>query len=98
MSPTRGTSGGTNRRYRGTLTQGEHHRDDAREQRDDHGLGELGAEELQATGADRAADGEFPLPPLRADQEEVAHVGAGDEQHDGHRSEQDPDRAGHLAH
>ena len=33
-----------------------------------------------------------------ADQEEVAHVGAGDEQHERHRPEQDPDRPRHPAH
>ena len=82
----------------GDADPGQHHGDDAREQGDDDGLGDLGAEELQPAGADGAADGQLPLPPLRADQEEVAHVGAGDEQHDGHRPEQDPDRAGHLAH
>ena len=77
---------------------GQHHGERPREQGDDGGLGDLRPEELQPGGADGAAHGQLALPPLRADQEEVAHVGAGDEQHDGHRPEQDPDRGGHLAH
>jgi hypothetical protein len=77
---------------------GQQHGERAREQGDDERLGDLRAEELQPAGADGAADGQLPLPPLRSDQKEVAHVGAGDEEHDRHGSEQEPERAGHVAH
>ena len=69
-------------------TDGEH----AGEQRDDHRLDELSADQVPAWSADRAPDRDVAPLPLGADEEEVRHVGAGDQQQDASRPEQDPER------
>jgi len=46
---------------------------------------------------ERGSHGQLLLPPLRTDQEEVRDVRAGDQQHDAHRGEQDPQHRAHVA-
>ena len=63
-------------------------------ERQHHTLGEQRARAMPAARAERRADGQLLVPALRADEREVGHVGAGDEQDDGCRPEQRPE---HLA-
>ncbi len=44
------------------------------------------------------ADGELPLAPRCAHQQQVGDVGAGDQQHQAHRAQQHQQRRAHIAH
>ena len=61
----------------------------------DHDL----AEHRPAAGAERGSQGELPFPRGRPGQQQVGHVGAGDEQHQPHRAhQQEQSRPGMLYH
>ena len=70
---------------------------DSRQRRDDERLGHLRLNQLAASGADRAPNGEIALPSLGANHEQVRDVGARDQQHDSDGAEQDPERTGDRA-
>jgi hypothetical protein len=70
----------------------EHDGDRPSQQRGHHRLRELQAHELRARGADGAAHGEIALARLDPYHEQVRHVDAGDEEHDGRGREEDPER------
>ena len=60
--------------------------------RDQHAFGEEVARDSGAPRAERPANGHVALSCLGADQEEVGDIRAGDQQHEPHRGEQDPER------
>ena len=72
---------------------GEHDGQHATEESRHERLRHLQPQQLRARGADRAPHGEVALAALGAHHEEVRHVHAGDQQHDGGGGEQDPQRA-----
>ncbi len=49
-------------------------------------------------GSHGGPDGHLSLTPFCPDQKEVRHVAAGDEQHESHGAQEDPERALHIAH
>ena len=67
----------------------------ARGQRDQHALGEQLPHDAAAAGAERRADGDFPLTHRRAREQQVGDVGAGNQQHQAdrahHRDDDQPD-------
>ena len=69
-------------------------------QRDDDALGEELPEQALPRGAERGAHRDLLRPRRGAGQQQVGHVGAGDEEHEPHRAEKDeqggPDIAGGL--
>ena len=65
------------------------------EERHHNGLGHLDADQGPPARPDGAADRKVPVPAVGADHEQVGHVGAGDQQHDGHRAQQNPERLPH---
>ena len=71
---------------------GEDEREHAGRERDGERFRHLEAHELRARRADRAAHGEVASPRLRAHQEQVGDVGARDQQHHGHRAEENEER------
>ena len=62
--------------------------DAGRQQRHDQALGEQLAQQAAAAGAHRGADHQFLFAPRHARQDQVGHVGAGDQQHEGRRAQQ----------
>ena len=88
----RGMPSGAARRKSGSVTRAQHNGEHAGRQRDQERLGHLQPHELRARRADRAAHRQVAASPFGAHQEQVGDVGAGDEQHDGHRAEQHPQR------
>ena len=59
-------------------------------------LGEELPEQPPAAGAERGADGHLPVARRRAREEQVGHIGAGDEEHEGDGAEQDEQRQPHV--
>ena len=68
-------------------------REHAGQKRDDRRLEELPADEIPARRPDRAPDRDVAAP-LGAREEEIRHVGAGDQRAGCRRTEQDPERTG----
>ncbi len=62
---------------------GERGAEDAAENAEKDGLGEMLEEELGPGGSERLADGDFMLPGGGADHKQAGYVGAGDEQDEG---------------
>ena len=78
--------------------RGDHRRSDndcehAGENGDDHRLGELSIDQCPRRSAEGTPDRDVAPLPLSADEEEVRHVRAGDDEQHAHRAEQDPKRA-----
>ncbi len=65
--------------------------------REQHALGQELPHQARAAGAQRAANGNLPLPDRRAREQQVRDVGAGDQQHEADRGEQRQQRRTHVA-
>ena len=70
----------------------------AGEQGEQHALGKQLAHHARAAGAERDAQGDFPLAAGRARQQQVGHVGAGDHQQRRHGAQQRHERGAVVAH
>jgi len=91
-SASRGMPAGAARKRTGRLSPARHTARGAAQERGHQRLCHLQAHELRARGPDRAAHGEIAVPRFDANHEEVRHVDAGDQQHDGRGREEDPQR------
>ena len=63
-----------------------------------HGLREVLPHDVTPPSPQRSTQGLLPLPGLRPDQEEVRHVGAGDEEHEAYRAQEDPEGLSGVLH
>ncbi len=88
ISAARGKRVGQRRQDRPRAPLGEDRSHDPTRDREDHALGEKLPHDTPRARPESGADGEFPTPPGRARQQQVRHVGAGDQQHEADRSEQ----------
>ncbi len=66
--------------------------------RQHHALDNQLADEAPASGSDRGADGHLLLAAYSPRQQQVGHVGAGDEQHQRDRAQQEEQRRSHVLH
>ena len=91
----RDDTGGGDRDQRGV---GEQHSEPRAEQRQEHSLRRERAREARQIRAERAADSDLALPRFGAREQQVGDVHARDQQQEGDRAEQHPERGPHLAH
>ena len=94
---TRGTLAGFHHASSRTPTPRERQPAAALIDREHETLGDQLPDHAQPPGAKRGADGYLALPRFGARQQEVRHVGAGDQQQETNRAEEQPDRAANAA-
>ena len=83
-SASRGTLAGPSARRPATPAQRHEHAGAAAEQRQEQALDQQLPHEAPARRAERRPDGDLAPPYRRAREQQVRHVGAGDEEHHGH--------------